>query len=64
MYTLQVFYSGSRLAAQTYEIEKSARVLTRIPELLAAHDGCERIAVSTRGVRMFPVNCHGNRLAE
>ncbi len=62
MYTLQIFYG--RALHQTERVTGAGNVLTRIPELLREHDGCEKIVVSLGGTRLFAVDCKGNRLPD
>ncbi len=60
MYTLQVFYDGA--LRHTERLTGGANVLARIPELLRAHEGCEKIVIAMEGVRLFAVDCEGRRL--
>lgn len=62
MYQLVVFHPGERTPRVTVSVARAADVLERIPELLAAHDGCEHIVVMSDTTRLFAVDCHGNRL--
>jgi hypothetical protein len=62
MYELHVYYAGDRLPRKTVRAARAADALDRIPQLLAEHDGCEHIVVMVSGVRLFAVDCHGNRL--
>jgi hypothetical protein len=62
MYYLLVFCPSSRVAHEEHSIARGADVLTRIPELLDAHTGCERIAVYVDYAYLFAVDCKGNRL--
>ncbi len=60
MYTLQVFYDGKLDHIEM--LARAADVLTRIPVLLQEHVGCEKIVVLFGAVRLFAVDCEGNRL--
>ena len=62
MYTLQVFYPGSDAPNESHRVSSSAEVLARIPELLQAHGGCDRIVVMGGNARLFSVDCKGNRV--
>jgi hypothetical protein len=62
MYTLQVFYGPQTTPRETIRVQRAADVLTRIPDLLQQHDGCERVVVFVDGVQLFAVDCKGNRL--
>jgi len=64
VYTLQVFYPGDSTVRQTVRVDRAADVLTIIPELLEQHDGCERIVVLLDAVRLFAVDCQGNRILD
>jgi hypothetical protein len=43
-------------------VQNAADVLTRIPEILEAHPGCERVVVHLEDLRLFGVDCEGNRV--
>jgi hypothetical protein len=60
MYTLQVFFDGRLDHLEV--CRDAAGTLARIPELLREHDGCEKIVVMFGDVRLFAVDCKGNRL--
>ena len=62
MYQLLVYFPGSDVVRATIEVERSADVLARIPKLLAEHEGCEHIVVMFKDMRLFAVDCTGNRL--
>ena len=62
MYELQVYFPGDASARATFLSDRAADVLLRIPELLADHDGCEHIVIRLGDVRLFSVDCKGNRL--
>lgn len=62
MYELHVFYPGDAIARKTAKAGRAADALGLIPRLLAEHDGCEHIVVMGGGVRLFAVDCAGNRL--
>lgn len=62
MYQLLVYFPGSDVVRATIDVEKAADVLTLIPKILAEHEGCEHIVVMFRDIRLFAVDCTGNRL--
>jgi len=62
MYELHVYYPGDRLPRKTVKAARAPEAFDRIPQLLAEHDGCERIVVMVSGVLLFAVDCHGSRL--
>ena len=62
MYRLLVYYPEQTGIHATIHVDRSADVLTRIPQLLAEHDGCERVVVMFNDTRLFAVDCEGNRL--
>ncbi len=62
MYELHVFYPGDAIARKTVQAGRSADALGLIPQLLAEHEGCEHVVVMVGGVRLFAVDCAGNRL--
>jgi hypothetical protein len=62
MYRIEVFYPGERPARETRAVAHSNEVLTLIHDLLAAHEGCERVIVWLDAQRLFAVDCKGNRL--
>jgi hypothetical protein len=62
MYRIEVFYPGERHARETRVIAHANEVLTLIHDLLAAHEGCERVTVWLDAQRLFAVDCKGNRL--
>ena len=62
MYKLLVYYPEREGVQATIEVRRAADVVDAIPGLLAAHDGCEHIVVMLDNVRLFAVDCHGNRL--
>jgi hypothetical protein len=43
-------------------VVRAHAVLETIPKLLAAHPDCERIVVWSDHVRLFAVDCRGNRI--
>ena len=61
MYTLRVFQPGDPIATETLVRERAADVLESIPILLARHSGCERIEVHAGALKLFSVDCEGNR---
>jgi hypothetical protein len=62
VYYLKVFFPGDPVAVQTVDVKRAPETLTRIPELLKEHDGCERIVVFLGATRLFAVDCHGRRV--
>ena len=64
MYRLDVLFTDNSSPRQTRFVHRAGDVLTMIPELLAAHDGCERIVVWAEDSRLFAVDCKGNRVDE
>ncbi|MGH6967254.1 MAG: hypothetical protein ACREE0_22440 [Phenylobacterium sp.] len=62
MYELHVYYGGDSIARKTVRASRAAEALDLIAQLLAEHDGCERVVVMVSGVRLFAVDCAGNRL--
>ncbi len=62
MYELQVFYEGK--LHHTERRTGAADVLARIPVLLQEHEGCEKVVVMFDRMRLFAVDCKGNRLAD
>lgn len=62
MYNLLVYNPGERTERAVICVARAADVLTRLPELLAEHDGCEHVVVTLDGIRLFAVDCAGNRL--
>lgn len=57
-----VHYSGEGPARHVEPVGSAALVLERIQRLLAEHPGCERIEVRADHIRLFAVDCAGNRL--
>ncbi|THD59294.1 hypothetical protein [Phenylobacterium sp.] len=62
MYTLLVYHPGEKAARATIKVPKAADVLTTIPEVLAEHHTCEHVVVMLDDIRLFAVDCVGNRL--
>ncbi len=62
MYKLLVYYPDTKGVHTTVDVARGADVLTLIPNVLAEHDGCEHIVVTLNGMRLFAVDCAGNRL--
>jgi hypothetical protein len=62
MYQLVVYFPGSAIARSTISLDRSTDVLDLISKLLAEHEGCEHIVVMFNGIRLFAVDCHGNRV--
>jgi hypothetical protein len=62
MYLLQVFYGRDLHPREILKIDRPGDVLTRIPEALKAHEGCERIDVYAETLFLFAVDCQGRRL--
>ena len=61
VYQLQVYLPGEKHPHVTATAKRGSEVLTLIPKLLEAHDGCERIVVLLGQMRLFSVDCAGNR---
>jgi hypothetical protein len=62
MYQLLVYHAGDKRPSADVRVARAADVLSRIPELLAEHHGCEHIVVTFNEIRLFAVDCAGNRL--
>ena len=62
MYLLMVYHPGDLIARVTVKAGRAAEASALIPQLLAEHAGCEHIVVMLGGVRLFAVDCTGNRL--
>jgi len=62
MYQLLVFFPGKRAPHATVTAATATEALSLIPKLLAEHIGCEHIVVMADRVRLFAVDCKGNRL--
>jgi hypothetical protein len=62
MYELMVYHPGDPIARVTVKARRAAEALALIPQLLVEHEGCEHIVVLLGGVRLFAVDCAGNRL--
>ena len=62
MYDLLVYYGDDPRLRERHTVERAGDVLTMIPKLLAAHEGCEHIVVMLGPRRLFAVDCKGNRI--
>ena len=62
MYELRLFIVGGSMPKVTETVAHSADVLTKIPLMLEANPGCERIDVHFGGARLFSVGCDGNTI--
>jgi len=62
MYQLQVYYPGDPAQRATYQTSVAAEVIDLVQKALADHAGCERVVVTLSGIRLFAVDCAGNRL--
>jgi hypothetical protein len=62
VYKLLVYHAGENLPHATILVARAAEVLDRIPEVLAQHHTCEHVVVTHNDVRLFAVDCAGNRL--
>ena len=62
MYKLMVYHSGGAQVSATITVARAADVLSRITQVLAEHDGCESVVVTFNDIRLFAVDCAGNRL--
>lgn len=61
MYTLQVFHLDEAVPRATFSVERAPDVLTRIPQVIGDHPGCDHVVVLVGPTRLFSVDCHGNR---
>ena len=62
MYELLVYYpEDPTLVRKSVRVDRGNEVVALIPKLLAEHVGCERIVVTAHNVRLFSVDCAGNR---
>ena len=62
MYQLQVYYPGQTFAQAVIDVKQASEALDLIPDVLAKHQGCERVVVMMGTNRLFAVDCSGNRL--
>jgi hypothetical protein len=62
MYQLLVYYPNDPIPRATVKAARAPDALTLIPRLLSEHDGCEHVVVMLGGIRLFAVDCAGNRL--
>lgn len=62
MYRLLVYHPGEPTPRATFSLARAADVLTRIPEVLAEHRTCEHVVVTFDEIRLFAIDCAGNRL--
>lgn len=63
-YMLAVFLQGEKTPVETSSANRAPDVLNKIQELLAKHEGCERIRVYSYSVFLFAVDCRGERVDE
>lgn len=61
MYELQVYHPGDPIARVTVKAARAADAIALIPQLLAEHAECEHVVVMVGDVRLFAVDCAGNR---
>ncbi len=64
MYRLRVFHAGSTSPTEVLSIDSAAEVLTAIPRLLERHPDCAHVEVRVGEIRLFAVDCEGNRLCD
>lgn len=64
MYELQVFHAGSDFPTERVWVSQAAEVLESIPKVLQRHSGCERVVVSKGALKLFSVDCAGNRIED
>ena len=64
MYALKVFHPGEAVARQTHTATSADEVMRLIPKLLADHPGCERVEVHSATVKLFAVDCEGQRIPD
>ena len=62
MYKLLVYHPGETVPHEVIVVAKAADVVARIPQVLADHGDCEHVVVTLDEVRLFAVDCAGNRL--
>jgi len=61
VYQIQVFYADDDIARDTRDIDHAADVMTNIPVVADAHQGCARIVVLLDGVELFSLEGDGER---
>jgi hypothetical protein len=61
VYQIQVFYADDDIARDTRDIDRAAEVMTNIPAVADAHQGCARIVVLLEGVELFALERDGER---
>lgn len=62
MYSLHVFYSGIPAPRAVVNAQDAEQAMSQVRDLLAQHQGCERVEVHAGAVKLFAVDCEGNRL--
>lgn len=62
-YSVEVYFAGETAAREHHRLASGQDVLPLIPQLLAQHPDCERIAVHNGMTFLFAVDCKGNPLA-
>lgn len=62
MYQLLVYYPDAATPHATLVVDKAADVLALLPQILAEHHGCLHVVVMLNEMRLFAVDCAGNRL--
>ncbi len=62
MYQLLVYYPDTKGVAATIDARRAVDALELIPKILSDHEGCEHVVVMFNSVRLFAVDCAGNRL--
>lgn len=61
-YTLSVFLKGETMPVETVLANRAPDAFKKIQDLLAKHEGCERIKVYSYSAFLFAVDCHGERV--
>ncbi len=62
MYQLQVYLPDNPVPFAAYHTALAAEVIDLVQKALAEHEGCERVVVTLSGIRLFAVDCAGNRI--
>jgi hypothetical protein len=62
VYELLVYYPGELHPKARAKTDQAADALSLLSLLLAERPGFERIVVTRGGVRLFAVDCAGNRI--
>ncbi len=62
MYELRVYLPDNPVPLVACHAASAAEVLDVVQRALADHPGCEKVVVTLSGIRLFAVDCAGNRL--